>query len=104
MCPAATILLGAPLVLASGRAEKGQPVTVRSRWPRHGQLPGLPKEGSQAWAFSSCLQSSQRPRAQEFTFHSLGFSSYGEEAKQLKRRLFFFFPVFFFKEQGFFFS
>lgn len=52
-----------------------------------GQLPGLPKEGSQAWAFSSCLHSSQRPLAQEFTFHSLGFSSHGGEAKQLKRRL-----------------
>lgn len=36
--------------------------------------------------FSSCLHSSQRPRAQEFTFHSLGFSSRGGEAKQLKRR------------------
>lgn len=55
--------------------------------PNPGQLPGLPKEGSQAWAFfSSCLHSSQRPRAQEFTFHSLGFSSRGGEAKQLKRR------------------
>lgn len=55
--------------------------------PNPGQLPGLPKEGSQAWAFfSSCLHSSQRPRAQEFTFHRLGFSSRGGEAKQLKRR------------------
>lgn len=56
-------------------------------FPCPGQLPGLPKEGSQAWAFSSCLHSSQRPQAQEFTFHSLGFSSHGGEAKQLKRRL-----------------
>lgn len=55
--------------------------------PYPGQLPGLPKEGSQVWAFSSCLHSSQRPQAQEFTFHSLGFSSHGGEAKQLKRRL-----------------
>lgn len=69
----------------------GQLVTVRSCWPRRGQLPGLPKEGSQAWAFCCCLQSSQRPPAQEFTFHSPGFSSYGGEATQLKRRLFFFF-------------
>lgn len=58
-----------------------------SKRPCPGQLPGLPKEGSQAWAFSSCLHSSQRPLAQEFTFHSLGFSSHGREAKQLKRRL-----------------
>lgn len=55
--------------------------------PYPGQLPGLPKEGSQVWAFSSCLHSSRRPQAQEFTFHSLGFSSHGGEAKQLKRRL-----------------
>lgn len=37
--------------------------------------------------FLLCLHSSQRPQAQEFTFHSLGFSSHGGEAKQLKRRL-----------------
>lgn len=52
--------------------------------------------------FLLCLHSSQRPQAQEFTFHSLGFSSHGGEAKQLKRRLgflraclfsFFFFSV-----------
>lgn len=87
-------MLRAPEAFVSRRAEKGQPVTVRSGWPLRGQLPGLPKEGSQAWAFSSCLQSSQRPRAQEFTFHSLGFSSYGGEAKQLKRRLLFFLVFF----------
>lgn len=52
--------------------------------------------------FLLCLHSSQRPQAQEFTFHSLGFSNHGGEAKQLKRRLgflraclfsFFFFSV-----------
>lgn len=37
--------------------------------------------------FLLCLHSSRRPRAQEFTFHSFGFSSHGGEAKQLKRRL-----------------
>lgn len=76
----------------------GPPVTVRSRRPRRGQLPGLPKEGSQAWAFSCCLQSSQRPPAQEFTFHSPGFSSYGGRGDAIKTSLvvFFFCASFFF--------